>query len=46
MISMDDKGKIILDINKIKEKIREIKLLILNQEKILDEINSDEMESI
>ena len=43
---MDDKEKIISDINKIKEKIREIKLLILNQEKILDEMNSDETESI
>lgn len=40
---MDDKEKIMLDIDKIREKIKEIKILILSQEKILDEIESDEI---
>ena len=35
---MDDKEKIMLDIDKIREKIKEIKILILSQEKMLDEI--------
>ncbi len=39
---MNDKEKILLDINKIKEKIKEIKILILNQEKQLDELCSNE----
>lgn len=41
---MNDKEKILLDINKIKEKIKEIKILILNQEKQLDELCSNESE--
>lgn len=40
---MDDKEKIMLDIDKIREKIKEIKILILSQEKTLDEIESDEI---
>jgi len=40
---MDDKEKIMLDIDKIREKIKEIKILILSQEKMLDEIESDEI---
>ena len=40
---MDDKEKIMLDIDKIREKIKEIKMLILSQEKMLDEIESDEI---
>ncbi len=40
---MEDKEIIKLDIDKIREKIKEIKTLILNQEKMLDEINSDEI---
>lgn len=40
---MDDKAKIMLDIDKIREKIKEIKILILSQEKMLDEIESDEI---
>ena len=40
---MDDKEKIMLDIDKIREKIKEIKMLILSQEKMLDEIVSDEI---
>ena len=40
---MDDKGKIMLDIDKIREKIKEIKMLILSREKMLDEILSDEI---
>lgn len=40
---MDDKEKIMLDIDKIREKIKEIKMLILNREKKLDEIVSDEI---
>lgn len=40
---MDDKEKIMLDIDKIREKIKEIKTLILSQEKMLDEIESDEI---
>ena len=34
---------IMLDIDKIREKIKEIKILILSQEKMLDEIESDEI---
>lgn len=41
---MNNKEKILLDINKIKEKIKEIKILILNQEKQLDELCSNESE--
>ena len=45
---MNTKELVVSDIQKIREKIREkikeIKLLILEQEKILDEINSDEEE--
>ena len=40
---MNDKEKIMLDIDKIREKIKEIKILILSQEKMLDEIESDEI---
>lgn len=40
---MDDKEKIMLDIDKIREKIKEIKMLILSQEKMLDEIVFDEI---
>lgn len=40
---MDDKKEILLDIDKIREKIKEIKRIILNQEKKLDEINSEEI---
>lgn len=40
---MDDKEKIMVDIDKIREKIKEIKILILSQEKMLDEIESDEI---
>lgn len=40
---MEDKEIIKLDINKIREKIKEIKALILSQEKMSDEINSDEI---
>jgi hypothetical protein len=38
---MDDKEKIMLDIDKIREKIKEIKMIILSQEKMLDEIESN-----
>ena len=41
---MNTKELVVSDIQKIREKIKEIKLLILEQEKILDEINSDEEE--
>ena len=41
---MNTKEIVVSDIQKIREKIKEIKLLILEQEKILDEINSDEEE--
>ena len=41
---MNNKEIVVSDIQKIREKIKEIKLLILEQEKILDEINSDEEE--
>jgi tetrahydromethanopterin S-methyltransferase subunit B len=41
---MEDKERILLDINEIKEKIKEIKSIILEKEKTLDEINSDEIE--
>lgn len=41
---MNNKEKILLDINKIKEKIKKIKILILNQEKQLDELCSNESE--
>ena len=40
---MDDKEKIMVDIDKIRKKIKEIKILILSQEKMLDEIESDEI---
>lgn len=40
---MDDKKDILLDIDKIREKIKEIKKNILSQEKQLDEINSEEI---
>lgn len=40
---MDDKEKIMLDIDKIREKIKEIKMLVLSREKMLDEILSDEI---
>lgn len=40
---MDDKKEILLDIDKIRENIKEIKRIILNQEKKLDEINSEEI---
>ena len=43
LCAMDDKAKIMLDIDKIREKIKEIKILILSQEKMLDEIESDEI---
>ena len=41
---MNTKEIVVSDIQKIRKKIKEIKLLILEQEKILDEINSDEEE--
>lgn len=41
---MEDKERILLDINEIKEKIKEIKSIILEKEQTLDEINSDEIE--
>ena len=41
---MNNKEIVVSDIQKIREKIKEIKLLILEQEKILDEISSDEEE--
>lgn len=40
---MDDKKDILLDIDKIREKIKDIKKNILSQEKQLDEINSEEI---
>lgn len=39
---MDHKKQILLDIDIIREKIKEMKNIILSQEKILDEINSEE----
>lgn len=39
---MDDKKQILLDIDKIREKIKEMKNIILSQEKKLDEIDSEE----
>ena len=39
---MEEKEKVLLDIDKIKEKIKEIKLIILEKERTLDEISSDE----
>lgn len=39
---MDDKKQILLDIDKIREKIKEMKNIILSKEKMLDEIDSEE----